>query len=204
MIKNGATRIVVPGGSTPKLFFEKLVNSNLDLSNILFILSDERLVNSNHKSSNYKLIQDHLIKKLSDERKPKVIPDMKKYNRLDFKNFIIELNNIINENLPIDVAFLGLGLDGHTASLFPDEDFISCKNHFNFVKNKFGYDRITLSMKLLTKIKNINFLVSGNLKKNALQKLLNKKTESNSSPAKYLIDRSCGDISIYTDIENIE
>ena len=96
---------------------------------------------------------------------------MKKFNRFNIKNFISGLNNFVYENLPIDVAFLGLGSDGHTASLFPDEDFISGDNPFYFVKNKFGYDRITLSMKFLTKIKNINFLVSGIQKKILFNKL---------------------------------
>lgn len=129
---------------------------------------------------------------------------MKKFNRFNIKNFISGLNNFVYENLPIDVAFLGLGSDGHTASLFPDEDFISGDNPFYFVKNKFGYDRITLSMKFLTKIKNINFLVSGNSKKNTLQQIIYNKSESNNYPAKYLIERSSGDINIFTDIENLQ
>ena len=43
---------------------------------------------------------------------------MKKFNRFNIKNFISGLNNFVYENLPIDVAFLGLGSDGHTALFF--------------------------------------------------------------------------------------
>jgi len=126
---------------------------------------------------------------------------MKKYNKSNINNFISETNIKVKRKLPVDIAFLGLGSDGHTASLFSDDEDYENENPYYFIDKKLGYDRITLSMKLLIDIKNINFLVSGSTKKNALLELMKEKSEKRISPAKYLIDKSSGEINIYSDIK---
>ena len=158
--------IVVPGGNTPRNLFKFLAQSEIDWSNICLILSDERMVPMNHQSSNYGMIKEILLKKLMKENKPLVIPDMEYFMETSSKEFLDKTNSLLKDKLPIKHAFLGIGSDGHTASLFLGNEMglINDEPYFYTQKKGDPYQRITLSMKFLQSIPRITFLISGKKK----------------------------------------
>lgn len=155
--KLGNLNIALAGGSTPMYLYSLM--SKYDFSNFRFFLTDERYVENTHKDSNYfnvsKFLKVEPIYKTGD-----IIKDCE-----DFSNTI--------EKYPIHIAILGIGEDGHTASIFPDKQIpYRCKNAL--VSKSPTYNRISLSEDALGNICQIIFFVSKS-KKDILYRLLTKK-----------------------------
>ncbi len=113
----GAGFLAVSGGSTPKLFFQALSKSALDWDKITVTLIDERFVAPSSPRSNQGLVESNLLQNAA--RRAKFVP---LYNGADDPE---EGARLAGEALakapwPLDVAVLGMGNDGHTASIFPD------------------------------------------------------------------------------------
>ena len=68
LIDGSNISIVVPGGNTPKIFFQVLSHRNIDWKNICLILSDERMVPLSHQASNYGKINEMLLEKSCAEK----------------------------------------------------------------------------------------------------------------------------------------
>lgn len=112
----GAT-LVVSGGSTPVPFFHALRREHLDWPRVNVVLADERLVPENDPASNTLLVKAHLLQGAAAGARfipLRVAGDDVVQARPAIESALAELN------LPVDVLVLGMGHDGHTASLFPD------------------------------------------------------------------------------------
>lgn len=109
--------LVVSGGSTPVPFFEQLSRAELDWARVTVLLADERWVPESDPASNTALVKKHLLKNLagSAELLPLYLPVSDPQQALPQ----IE-SRLVALSLPLDVLVLGMGTDGHTASLFPD------------------------------------------------------------------------------------
>ena len=83
-----------------------------------------------------------------------------------------------------DVMLLGLGDDGHTASLFPGTEAPKVTDRWATVGRGKGLDRITLTAPVLSAARKVMFLVSGEAKQQALQRLINPDELSTRTPAK--------------------
>lgn len=117
-LKNkGEANLLVSGGSTPKKLYEILSNKKIDWKNVSIGLIDERFVATNTEESNELLIKNTLLKnKAADAKFIGLI-----FNLNDYKE---NLNITISKHKPfyksITCSILGMGSDGHTASLFPN------------------------------------------------------------------------------------
>ena len=103
--ERGTASFVVSGGSSPVKIFNELSLTDLDWSRVIITLVDDRLVNKSHNDSNEKLVFENLM-----------------INKACNSNFVSLCNSpqdILNINRPFDVMLLGMGEDGHFASLFP-------------------------------------------------------------------------------------
>jgi len=200
-LEANALSIIVPGGNTPRFLFNLLAKVDIDWSASCLILSDERMVPLDHRDSNYGMINELLLKKLSAKSKPMIIPDMKKFNKMQKNDFLNLTNSLLKEKLPIKHAFLGIGADGHTASLFPENVNDSIINGPFYYTKKQGdlYKRMTLSMEVLKSIPDITFLVSGKSKHTPLKAIINGDKKNDKSPVHQLINEAQGQVSILCD-----
>ena len=175
--------ISLPGGRTPNLFFNMLAQSD-GLKGfwhrIHIFLGDERFVPYNSSLSNSQLIYNSLIALIKGE-KPIFYPVDTKFDNVNqvakqYKSLIYKVFDMNNESAGIpkfDITILGMGIDGHTASIFPNS--IENRTNIDIVA---GVDapthiapkvpRITMTMPLINNSTFKFFLFSG---KNKLQLL---------------------------------
>ena len=173
--------IALPGGTTPKQLFEQLASHGNKVpiwNKILFFWGDERCVSPESGDSNYLMARSYLEKlqipkehifRIHGEDDP--IEEAHRYNR-------ILSENISSENgLPrFNLILLGLGKDGHTASIFPgNTKLFKSQNFCEAVKHpKTGQQRITLTGTVINNAKDVAFLVSGAGKAEIISKVINK------------------------------
>ncbi len=112
----GSASLVVSGGNTPRPLFEALAQQDLPWSQITITLADERWVDTNVKDSNEAMIRQTLLN--GPAAKARFIP--LKNSADTASDGISACQAAIAEiSLPFDLVILGMGDDGHTASLFP-------------------------------------------------------------------------------------
>jgi len=172
----GKASIAVSGGSTPKGFFKVLSNKAIDWQKVTITLADERWVDMNDDASNTRLVHENLLQNNAAAAK---FFHLKQGEHLCDET-LADLNLAANNTLlPLDVLILGMGEDGHTASLFPCSDQIeqaldkSNKSALMKVEPKTApHQRITFSFATLKQSKNTFLHVCGTSKKQVLDKAL--------------------------------
>jgi 6-phosphogluconolactonase len=113
----GKATLAVSGGSTPKRFFEALSQQAVDWDRVTITLIDERLVPADHERSNHRLANEHLLTHLA--AKARFVPLYSDAADAD-QAARTAAARIDGLGLPLDIAILGMGTDGHTASFFPN------------------------------------------------------------------------------------
>ena len=188
--------ILISGGSSLKKIFSLIISRNVDLSNVNLILSDERIVSEKSVNSNVCNIKNNFINKIRKEKRPNFIfPSIKNINMSNkniYKNFKYKLNVLPN------LAFIGVGKDGHIASIFfndikiqyTNSPFLICKK-----KNE-KFSRVSLDMKYLINIPKTVVIIQDKKKSEILKDMLNYKTISIKKPILHLLRKSKGDIFI--------
>lgn len=109
--------LVVSGGSTPLPFFKALSDKDLEWSRVDVLLADERWVNESDDASNTRLVRENLLQGKAASARFLSLKQPGATPADGLKRVKAELADL---SLPIDVLILGMGNDGHTASLFPD------------------------------------------------------------------------------------
>ncbi|WP_338040777.1 6-phosphogluconolactonase [Marinobacter iranensis] len=109
--------LVVSGGSTPLPFFEALREKPLDWARIDVLLADERWVPEDDKDSNTRLVRENLLQGPASEAR---YLSLKQPGDTPAEGLAAVESALNDLHLPLDVLILGMGNDGHTASLFPD------------------------------------------------------------------------------------
>lgn len=109
--------LVVSGGSTPLPFFEALREKPLDWARIDVLLADERWVPEDDNDSNTRLVKENLLQGPASEAR---YLSLKQPGDTPADGLAAVEAALGDLHLPLDVLILGMGNDGHTASLFPD------------------------------------------------------------------------------------
>lgn len=185
--------IAVSGGRSPVNLFEALSKLDLPWDKITITLVDERIVATNSSDSNEKLVKRHLLK-----------------NKAARAKFIGLVHSLTDNNInlakaaeigTIDLAILGMGEDGHTASIFPDckelKQALNLKNKNSYIiTNPLGakYQRIGLSLSGLSTISYLLLNISGDIKLNVFREAMLR--QSYNYPISHLIHNR-PDIYIY-------
>ena len=163
------TTIMVSGGSTPGDSYEILANSALPWSNVHVLLSDERCVPVDHEASNEGMVRRLLMNNLATDARLVSIcdEDLSPQDQCDALSRRLTLLPT-----PFSIALLGMGEDGHFASLFADCDQPNdgfdpdSLRHCMLVRTAASFNlRITLTMSALLRSREILLLFFGDIKR---------------------------------------
>ena len=200
LVNKKRCQICVCGGSSPKLVYDSLSNKILDWERVDVFLGDERCVDPSSSDSNSKMLKKSLLQnKASDAFFYEIFNTNNIDEKISKEMFLDKLKEKCNGDPPVfDLTLLGLGDDGHTASLFPNNKDNMSNDLIIYSYGK-GLKRISLTPKILSSSSKIIFLVSGRSKNKALKRLLDEKESLNRTPAKLI--KSNSQILIFCDEE---
>ncbi len=200
--------VALSGGNTPQIFFNKLVEKykeKIQWKNICFFWTDERCVPPTNSDSNYGMTKQYLIDKIQipgkniyrieGENDP--LKEAERYSSV-IKNIIPERNKLPS----FDLIMLGMGNDGHTASIFPDQlHLIRSEKICDTAVHPLTFQkRITLTGTIINNSSNIIFYVTGKKKSKIVADIFSNSDKSISYPAAYIKPVN-GKLSWYLDKE---
>ena len=119
--QHGSASLVVSGGRTPKGFFHLLSQEFLDWSKVTVTLADERWVDADHKDSNEKLVQENLL--INEACIARFVP--LKNSATSAQAGETSIDQDLSAIGRFTLVILGMGDDGHTASLFPGSEALN-------------------------------------------------------------------------------
>jgi 6-phosphogluconolactonase len=195
----GVFTVVLSGGSTPKKLYSLLASeagsfpARVPWDKIHFFWGDERHVPPDHSDSNYRMVYEAMLSKVpvpleNIHRIKAENPDAGQAAE-DYERVLREFFRSETVQLPrFGLVLLGMGQDGHTASLFPGTNAILEHEHYvvaNWVQ-KFNTHRITLTPVVLTNASCVIFLVTGDEKAEALSVALQGEYQPKRLPAQLI------------------
>jgi 6-phosphogluconolactonase len=196
--KNDTTHIALSGGSTPKEVFKELAlyfKDAIDWSKVQFYWGDERCVPPDDGESNYKMAKDYLFSKL-DVPKDNI---HRIYGENDPEEEAIRYGHVLNKRLPthkglpqFDLVILGLGDDGHTASIFPYQiNLWNSKKYCEVAEHpETGQKRVTLTGQIINNAREVAFLVTGTGKAQKVFEIIEKQGNYKRYPASFVLPKS--------------
>ncbi len=186
--------IALSGGNSPKGLFKKMSKKYRDLipwDRIHFWWGDERCVSPHDAESNYRMTVDYLLSKINipkenihrikGERNPD--EEAKRYSEEITSNL-----NSRNEIPVFDLIILGMGSDGHTASIFPNQmELLNTEKICEVAQHpNSGQKRITLSGRVINNANRIFFLVTGENKAIRISEIMNDTDAAKQLPAYHI------------------
>lgn len=198
--------VALSGGSTPKIVFDVLAarfSDKVDWSKVHFYWGDERCVPPTDDESNYKMTVEHLFSKIEvpeanihrirGEKEPKT-------EAICYAN-LLEINLESVEGTPqFDLVILGMGDDGHTASIFPHQiNLWNVEDHCVVATHpESGQNRVSINGKVINTAKEVAFLVTGASKAEKVKAVV-KKTEGSKAYPATLVDPKSGNLVWFLD-----
>ena len=172
--RKGRFSFVLTGGRSPiKLYKHLAKTKNITWKKIDFFIGDERYVNETSKNSNIKMCKKYLLDKIkvSNNQIYKISTNKKSIKKsiIDYEKKIKKY--FLNKKIVFDLILLGIGNDGHIASLFKNNIKNKSNKNINFVRRK-DFLRITLTLKCLNNSKSIFLWAPGKEKSNIVKKIL--------------------------------
>jgi 6-phosphogluconolactonase len=187
----GRFSIALAGGTTPRLTYERLASESgdgrIDWGKVRVFFTDERCVAADDDASNFRMVNESLLSRVGvDEQN--VFPmtgvlgagpggDL-------YQQVLLDL--FPNEGDRLDFVLLGMGADGHTASLFPETEALAIDDvraAGNYLDDRDGEERVTMTFPFLNASRRIVFLVTGEGKADALRAVLTGPADVNTLPA---------------------
>mgnify|MGYP001176953805 CR=1 FL=1 len=164
--EHGIFKLVLAGGSTPEKVYRLLGKAEVDWGKWFIYYGDERCLSEGHKDRNsvmatraflaHVAIPESQVFTIPAEFGPKLAADF--------------YQNIVADALPFDMVLLGMGEDGHTASLFPGHQHdLEEWAHAVYDSPKPPLERVSLSVKALSTTQQLIFIVTGANKQEAVQ-----------------------------------
>ena len=170
--ERGHASLIVSGGSTPRPMFRKLAATDLDWEKVTITLADDRWIGIDHEASNEKLVRENLLQDRAAKARFIGLKTSDSSAKIGEKACDRVLSDL---PWPADVLVLGMGLDGHTASLFPcsrelsaaiEEEELRCKAT---TPASAPFARMTLTLKTLKSSRNIFIQLTGEDKRRVFE-----------------------------------
>ncbi|HWH17640.1 MAG TPA: 6-phosphogluconolactonase [Allosphingosinicella sp.] len=175
---HGGARVAFPGGATPDPIFRALLDRGIDWAKVTIVPTDDRLVPLNDVLSNYCKIES-----LFGPEGANVVSLVDEAALDDYR----EAGRLADERLkmlqwPLDLVCLGIGTDGHTASIFPGPDFdraitgprerLAIGVHPNPMPQSAPVDRVTLTAAALSSARAVMIVLGGTIKRGVLEEAI--------------------------------
>lgn len=188
ILRQGYFAILLSGGSTPQAMYSYLsqpeVSARIDWMNVHLFWGDERCVHPSHADSNYHMVYDMLISHISIPEKnihrihaegqpARAAAD---YER-EVRHFFQQRQDRVTGTDLFDLVLLGLGEDGHVASLFPGSPALLEKEHWCVMVEHNQpppplVRRVTATLPLINTARQVTFLVSGEKKSERVREVI--------------------------------
>jgi len=189
--ERGRFAVALAGGSTPKATYEALARDyadKLDWGRVRLFFGDERTVPPDHEDSNYRMAQRTLLSRVPIGGLHRMRGELPPAEAA--AAYEEELREFFGPDAfpSLDLILLGLGEDGHTASLFPETSALDVTDSW-VVANpvlKLETTRLTLTIPVINAAKAVTFLVAGEGKAEALKEILESDAEPRAYPAKFI------------------
>ena len=183
--QNGYAIVGLSGGNTPGPVYAQLAQANssrtIPWEKVFFIWADERVVPWESPESNYKLVRDTLLKTITIPEQniypiPIIMENPQKIQAA-YEGQLEELFTKVGRTKPFnDMVILGMGTDGHTASLFPGIEELTRLEEYHWVITPYIQElksyRVSLTPKILNTATTILVLVTGEKKAHLIKKIL--------------------------------
>jgi len=208
-VKNQAIfHVALSGGSTPKVVFDVLASEygdELDWSKIHFYWGDERCVPPSDEQSNYKMTVEHLFSKIDvpEENIHRILGEADPTREAMRYANLLEINLDRVEGIPqFNLVILGMGDDGHTASIFPHEiELWDAQDHCVVATHPdSGQKRVSINGKVINTAEEVVFLVTGDAKAEKVEAIQNQTSGSEVYPAS-LVKPDSGKLTWFLDKE---
>jgi 6-phosphogluconolactonase len=187
----GRFAVVLAGGSTPKATYQALARDyadKLDWGRVHVFFGDERTVPPDHEDSNYRMAHEALLSRVpvgGVHRMRGELPPAEAAAAYEE-----ELRKFFGpEGVPaFDLILLGIGEDGHTASLFPETSALDVTDRWAVANPvlKLETTRLTLTVPVINAAMAVAFLVAGEGKAKALKEILEGDADPRGYPAKFI------------------
>jgi 6-phosphogluconolactonase len=182
--RRGRCLIALSGGSTPRHLYELLAKppyrQRIAWSKLYLFWGDERCVPHNHPESNFQMVRESLLSKidtLKDRAHPIPVELGPEMAAIRYEE---ELRSLSDENLPrLDLILLGVGADGHVASLFPTTPNLLEEERLVVptVGPKSPHERVSLTLRVINAARNVMFLITGKDKAPTLAEVISERVD---------------------------
>ncbi|MCA8868810.1 MAG: 6-phosphogluconolactonase [Rhodobacteraceae bacterium] len=170
--RKGHATLAVPGGETPRTFLHTLSRKPIAWGRVSVMLTDERFVPESNLRSNTRMMREHFLQ--GPAAKSKLVPLF--WPAASPEVVLERLSLGVKQALPLDVCVLGMGVDGHVASLFPGGSHLvkamapDCKQYLMPMRSDaLDEPRLTLTANVLRAASHIHILIVGPEKLAALK-----------------------------------
>ena len=191
--RRGHCTLGLSGGSTPRPIYTELGIAELDWNKVSVFLIDERYVSPDDKFSNQGMVRDTLLKHARIPSSEIFFPDTSLNISDCAQSYTSDLQELFSEWLP-DVVLLGMGEDGHIASLFPPlPDSAVSDEHFTLhaTTDVFDvHDRLTLTLNVIGSASEHILILKGDKKRRVFEEMMESDEDEQRWPLKRIVDSS--------------
>jgi 6-phosphogluconolactonase len=197
--------ISLTGGSTPGRAYEQAARLQQDWSRATLWWGDDRCVPPDDELSNYRLARETLLDLLPDEGAPQVhrVPG-ERGPHVGADDYERDIRSALGEQIPrLDLMLLGLGPDGHVASLYPGQDTLNVRDRAAVGVEEAGWKpyvpRVSLTLPVLCAARLIVFLVAGEDKAEAVANCFGPEVEPSHDAPGSLVRPTDGELIVLLD-----
>jgi 6-phosphogluconolactonase len=200
LLSRGGWRVALAGGNTPRALYRDLAGGEgpdrIDWERTAVFFGDERAVPPDHADSNYRMAREALLSRIPI---PAANVHRMEGEVLDLDDAAARYGDVLGE-VPLDLAILGMGADGHTASLFPGTTALAEQQRRCVAVSvaKLGTRRITLTYPVFTAAREVIFLIAGKDKALTLKRVIEGSYLPDELPCQRIV-RDAGSVIVFCD-----
>jgi 6-phosphogluconolactonase len=186
-LREGAQTLVLAGGTTPKRCYELLSHMEVEWGRVAVLFGDERCAHPDHPDSNYRMARESLLDRVA----PATVYRMP--GELGPDEAAGAYSHVVAAVAPLDIVVLGVGEDGHTASLFPGHPALEARGLVVGIRDapKPPPQRVTLTLPVLQSARRVIILATGAGKADAVARAKRGEVPSGMiAGARWLLDRA--------------